>query len=147
MSQPNADDTQPRYIDKYPDSRPDRRHTRAGETYSIDQPRPTEGAASKRMAGEGGAEEELHPLALKATRRLKRYCLKCRLRKHDRDFEVDKRFPMGLSFYCTSCRKKVARVSWRDHLRKPIEIVPIAAPTYNRELVAQSKRSHSAAAR
>ncbi len=136
MSQ--SEPTEPIFIPKFRFRYPDRRRTLAGKVYHIPYPivapRPTENAVMKHEAGDYSDDEEAHPLVLTASHRLKRQCLKCRRRQPDDHFEPDKRFPLGLSFYCSSCRDKVTRKSWRERRREQIKIVPIFTPVYSKGL-------------
>lgn len=104
------------YIPKHQPPSPDRRRSIAGAVYDIPYPivavRPTEGTALT-----GWEEIDQHPLVMIAARCLKRYCHNCHKRKPDREFVTECRFPLGLSFFCASCRHKLKRVTWRDQPR------------------------------
>jgi hypothetical protein len=104
-----------------------RRHTHASPFYRYTSyrvvKRPTEIEAFKRIFSFNGEDDDaLLPLMKTAEHQLKRYCFCCGVRKDERDFDIVRSNPGGLSWYCKVCRVKTERKSWRQRglTRTPI---------------------------
>jgi len=91
----------------------DRRRSIAGATYRAAYMlyRPTEDSV-------GRERYDGLPASTVAERKPLRYCLKCKVWREPQHFTPDSRFPLGLSFFCSDCRRKHKRPSWRDYVKE-----------------------------